>query len=92
MPVTRAFCLAKEIPKLQAEEDLRTLAIIHNPYSKQPQSLVNELKKQVEVSRFSSVTTKIAKEKLKGLARVRGLEKIIKIVKKKKSNEAVTQD
>ena len=82
MPVTRAFCLAREIPKLQAEEDLRALAIAHNPYSKQPQSLVNELRKRVEISQFSSVTTKIAKEKLKGLARVRGLEKIIKIVKK----------
>ena len=82
MPVTRAFCLAREIPKLQAEEDLRALAIVHNPYSKQPQNLVNELKKRVEISQFSSVTTKIAKEKLKGLAQVKGLGGIIRAVRK----------
>ena len=82
MPVKRFFALVEQIPKLQAEEDLRALMIAHNPYSKQPQRLVSELQKQVQVTRYSPVTTKLAKEKLKGLAKVRGFEGVIKVVKK----------
>jgi len=82
MPVRRFFALVQQIPKLQAEEDLRSLMIAHNPYSKQPQRLVSELQKQVQVTRYSPVTSKLAKERLKGLARMKGMEGIIKVVKK----------
>ena len=82
MPVRRFFALVQQIPRLQAEEDLRSLMIVHNPYSKQPQRLVSELQRQVQITKFSPVTTKLAKEKLKSLAAVRGFEGIIKVVSK----------
>ena len=82
MPVKRFFALVRQIPRLQAEEDLRSLMIAHNPYSKQPQRLVSELQRQVQITKFSPVTNKMAKEKLKGLARMKGMEGIIKVVKK----------
>ena len=82
MPVKRFFALVQQIPKLQAEEDLRTLMIVHNPYSRQPQRLVSELQRQVTITRYSPVTSKLAKERLKGLARMKGMEGIIKVVKK----------
>ena len=82
MPVRRFFALVQQIPRLQAEEDLRALMIAHNPYSKQPQRLVSELQRQVTITRYSPVTSKLAKERLKGLARMKGMEGIVKVVKK----------
>lgn len=82
MPVRRFFALVKQIPKLQAEEDLRSLMIAHNPYSKQPQRLVSELQRQVQITQYSPVTTKLAKQRLKSLAATKGMEGIVKIVKK----------
>lgn len=87
MPVNRFFGLVGEIPKLQAEEDLRALMIAHNPYSKQPQRLVGELQRQVQITRYSPVTTKAAKERLKGLAAVKGMEGIVRVVKKEGAQE-----
>ena len=82
MPVKRFFALVRQIPRLQAEEDLRALMIAHNPYSKQPQRLVSELQRQVQITQYSPVTTKLAKQRLKGLAKVKGFEGIIKVVQK----------
>ena len=79
--------MVQQIPRLQAEEDLRSLMIAHNPYSKQPQRLVSELQRQVQVTRYSPITTKVAKERLKGLAKVKGFEGIIKVVPKQETQE-----
>lgn len=82
MPARRWFALLREIPKLQAEEDLRALMLEHNPYSKQPQRLVDQLKGQATIGDFSSVTTQMAKSQLKSMARRREFADIITVVKK----------
>ncbi|MBC8274031.1 MAG: hypothetical protein H8E40_03555 [Chloroflexi bacterium] len=86
MPVRRFFALVQQIPKLQAEEDLRALMVAHNPYSKQPQQLVNMLKRQVQITKYSPVTTKLAKQRLKSMAGVKGFE-FVKIVQKEDSED-----
>ena len=86
MPVRRFFALVRQIPRLQAEEDLRALTIVHNPYSKQPQQLVNALKRQIQITGYSPVTTKMAKQRLKRMAGVRGFE-FIKVVKREEPKE-----
>ncbi len=83
MPVRRFFALVRQIPKLQAEEDSRALMIAHNPYSKQPQRLVEMLRRQTNLSRVSTTASKTAKQRLKGMAGVKGFEFIS--VKKKES-------
>lgn len=87
MPARRFFGLVQQIPRLQAEEDLRALMVAHNPYSKQPQRLVSALQGQVQITRYSPVTTKVAKERLKGLAKVKGFEGVIKVVQKGESED-----
>ena len=81
MPVKRFFALVRQIPKLQAEEDSRALMIAHNPYSKQPQRLVEMLRRQTNLSRVSTTASKTAKQRLKGMAGVKGFE-FVKVVKK----------
>lgn len=82
MPARRFFALLRQIPVLQAEEDLRALMLEHNPYSKQPQHLVDQLKKQIAVDKFSSTTTQVAKKQLKSMAQRREFADIITVVKK----------
>lgn len=82
MPVNRFFGLLHEIPRLQAEEDLRALMLEHNPYSKQPQRLVDQLKGQAAIGDFSSATTQMAKKQLKSMAQRREFAGIITVVKK----------
>ena len=81
MPVKRFFALVRQIPKLQAEEDLRGLMLVHNPYSKQPQRLVDMLKRQINLREVSSTASKTAKQRLKAMAGVKGFE-FVTIIKK----------
>jgi len=82
MPARRWFALLRQIPALQAEEDLRALMLEHNPHTKRPQHLVDRLNKQAAVGEFSSVTTQVAKKQLKSMAQRREFADIITVVKK----------
>ncbi len=74
MPVRRFFALVGQIPKLQAEEDSRALAITHNPHSKQPQRLVEMLRRQSNLKEVSRTASKTAKQQLKAMAGKKGFE------------------
>ena len=73
--------MVRQIPKLQAEEDSRALAITHNPYSKQPQRLVEMLRRQSNLKEVNHTASKMAKQQLKAMVGKKGFE-FVKIVKK----------